>query len=92
MSKKELLNDEKLIEKITKEAWGEASMMVQWDIPLLEKLKDKVDWKKVSESFVVLWSLPLLERFEQYICWDTLSDNYNPALLQENIIDKFIDH
>lgn len=23
MSKKELLNDEKLIEKITKEAWGE---------------------------------------------------------------------
>ena len=67
-------------------------MMVQWDIPLLEKFKDKVDWKKVSESFVVLWSLPLLERFEQYICWDTLSDNYNPALLQENIIDKFIDH
>lgn len=92
MSKKELLNDEKLIEKITKEAWGEASMMVQWDIPLLEKFKDKVDWKKVSESFVVLWSLLLLERFEQYICWDTLSDNYNPALLQENIIDKFIDH
>ena len=56
-------------------------MMVQWDIPLLEKFKDKVDWKKVSESFVVLWSLPLLERFEQYICWDTLSDNYNPALI-----------
>ena len=38
-------------------------MMVQWDIPLLEKFKDKVDWKKVSESFVVLWSLPLLELY-----------------------------
>lgn len=45
MSNKESLNNEELIEKITKEAWREVFFSIPWNISLLEKFKDKVDWK-----------------------------------------------
>ena len=65
---------------------------IPWNISLLEKFKDKVDWKEVSRIIGGMWSIQLLERFEEYLCWDILSSNPSPALLQEDIFDRFIDH
>lgn len=92
MSNKELLNNEELIEKITKEALPEVFYSIPWNISLLEKFKDKVDWKEVSSIISGIWSIQLLERFEEYLCWDILSSNPSPALLQEDIFDRFIDY
>lgn len=54
-------------------AWHEVLDNFMWTEELLEKYKDKVDWKEISSNSHINWTSSMLEKFKSLIDWDEFS-------------------
>lgn len=70
-------------------AWTELSGELQWTEQLLEKYKEKVDWKRISSNRNIAWTVPMVERFRNRIDWDELSRSDNDHLFTAELLDKY---
>lgn len=62
---------------------------IKWDMQLIEKYHDKVDWPMVSQSNKLLLENPgIFDKFKDKLCWEFISGNeYLPWT--EQFIEKF---
>lgn len=72
-------------------AWKELSSELHWSESLLEKYKDKVDWKEISSNSDILWTVSMLQKFKNLIDWDALSSDISEDSLTEECIETFAD-
>ncbi|MDR0938123.1 MAG: hypothetical protein LBN29_02040 [Mediterranea sp.] len=60
-----------------------------WTEALLERYRDKVDWKLLSGSSYVLWTGSMLEKFKLSLDWDALSGNSSGILFTQENLRKY---
>lgn len=70
-------------------AWETLSEDFLWTEQLLEKHRDKVNWKYVSSNSNMLWTNAMLEKFKGYIDWKELSKTRNEAVFTDENLSKF---
>lgn len=65
---------------------------IEWDMQLIEKYHDKVDWQVFSQSNKLLLENPgIFDKFKDKLCWEFISGNeYLPWT--EQFIEKFKDY
>lgn len=84
-----VMSDE-LMSKVLDEAWSELSSAIAWNETLLEKYKDKLNWKEVSRNNNILWTPSMLLKFQKSINWWILSDSANDSVLGNlEILEQF---
>lgn len=88
MVTKNLSNDfmAKVLEDV---AWKELSGDFAWNEQLLEKYKDKVEWKTVSGNRTILWTVSMLEKFKNRIDWEEHSGSNNEHLFTAENLEKY---
>lgn len=69
MATKNLSNDF-MVKVLEDAAWKELSGDFAWNEQLLEKYKDKVEWKTISGNHTILWTVSMLEKFKNRIDWE----------------------
>lgn len=90
MEKKVLSND--FMQRIAEEtAWKELSSDLHWSESMLDKHKDKVDWKEISSNSKILWSISMLQKYKGLLDWDELSENICEDSLTEDCISCFVE-
>lgn len=90
MEKKVLNND--FMQRIADEtAWRKLSSDLYWSENLLDKYKEKVDWKEISSNSDILWSISMIQKFKNLIDWDALSENICKDSLTEDCINTFVE-
>lgn len=88
MVTKNLSND--FMAKVLEDAaWKELSGDFAWNEQLLEKYKDKVEWKTVSGNRTILWTVSMLEKFKNRIDWEELSGSNNEHLFTAENLEKY---
>lgn len=86
---KKLSNE--FMEKILNDsAWKELSENFEWTEQMLDKHKNQVDWKLISQNSNIVWTPAMLEKFKDYWDWSELSENTSLEINYQ-LIDKFID-
>ena len=70
-------------------AWKELSGDFAWNEQLLEKYKDKVEWKTVSGNRPILRTVSMLEKFKNRIDWEELSGSNNEHLFTAENLEKY---
>ena len=88
MVTKNLSND--FMAKVLEDAaWKELSGDFAWNEQLLEKYKDKVEWKTISSNSNILWTVSMLEKFKNRIDWEELSGSNNEHLFTAENLEKY---
>lgn len=88
MATKKLTNE--FMEKsLNDSAWKELSGDFQWTEQMLEKHKDKVDWKEISNNSNIVWTPAMLEKFKKDIDWKELSKTSCETILTEECLEQF---
>lgn len=81
------------MEKIlTDSAWKSLSVDFQWTEQWLDKCKDKVDWKEISDNRHILWIPSMLEKFKHLIDWTALSQTACLSILTEECLERYKDY
>ncbi|MCK9340905.1 hypothetical protein [Petrimonas mucosa] len=73
-------------------AWEETSKEFLWTEQLLEKHKNKVNWKAVSQNSDMLWTTSMLEKFKAHIDWHEFSLYCNELTFTFDNANKFHDY
>jgi len=60
-----------------------------WSERLIDRYRDKIDWRAISRNRNVLWSALLLERFQGYLYWDEVSSLDCEGLFSVENLKKF---
>lgn len=85
MATKILTNE--FMEKILYDsAWRELSGNFAWIEQMLEKHKNKVDWKEISKNYHIVWTPAMLDKFKKFIDWQALSDTDCETILTESCL------
>ena len=88
MATKNLSNE--FMEKILNDsAWAELSENFAWTEQMLEKYKDKVNWKEISNNSYIVWTPAMLDKFKKLIDWKELSCTSCETILTENFLEQF---
>lgn len=88
MTTKRLSNE--FMEKILNDAaWNELVKNFRWTEQTLERYKDKVDWKEISDNSEILWTPSMLDKFKNRIDWTKLSSTSSMVLLNEANLERF---
>lgn len=91
MATKKLTNE--FMEKILNDsAWKELSRTFAWTEQMLEKHKNKVDWKEISENNNIVWTPAMLDKFKNLIDWQKLSDIGCETIFTEDCLEQFKDY
>ena len=91
MATKNLSND--FMAKVLEDAaWEKLSGDFPWSEQLLEKYKDKVVWKEISENSNILWTVSMIEKFKNKIDWEELSGSDNEHLFTAENLEKYKDY
>lgn len=83
------LNNEFMAKVLEEKAWVELSGELAWTEQLLERYKDRVDWKEVSSNRYVAWTVPMIEKFKNRIDWDELSMSNSEHLFTTDLLEKY---
>lgn len=59
---------------------------------MLEKHKNKVDWKEISENKNIVWTPAMLDKFKKLIDWQKLSDTCCETIFTEDCLEQFKDY
>ena len=85
---KKLSNE--FMEKILNDsAWKELSKDFQWTEQMLDKHKNQVDWKLISQNSNIVWTPAMLEKFKKLIDWKELSKTGCETILTEETLEQF---
>ena len=91
MATKKLTNE--FMEKILNDsAWRELSENFAWTEQMLEKHKNKVDWKAISNNNNIVWTPAMLDKFKKFIDWQALSGTDCETILTESCLEQFKDY
>ena len=91
MATKKLTNE--FMEKILNDsAWRELSENFAWTEQMLEKHKNKVDWKAISNNNNIVWTPAMLDKFKKFIDWQELSSTGCETILTEDCLEQFKDY
>ena len=85
------LSNEFMAKVLEEKAWKELSGELPWTEQLLEKYKDKVDWKEISTNRNIVWTVPMIEKFKRHIDWDCLSGSDNDHLFTAELLERYKD-
>lgn len=83
------LNDDFMAKVLEDTVWQELSRDFQWNEALLEKCKDRVNWKDISYNSTILWSSSMLEKFKDFIDWNELSRIFSENNFCKDDLEKF---
>ncbi len=72
-------------------AWKKLSEDFGWTEALLDKFKDKVDWKEISGNRQINWTASMLDKFARFIDWHALSGSLQPSLFSAEMLEKYSD-
>ena len=92
MATKKRLTNEFMEKVLNDSAWKELSCVFQWSEQMLEKYKNKVDWKEISRNNNILWTPVMLEKFKKLIDWEKLSCTSCETILTEECLELFKDY
>ena len=73
-------------------AWKELSENFAWTEQMLEKHKNKVDWKAISNNNNIVWTPAMLDKFKKFIDWQELSNTSCETILTEDCLEQFEDY
>lgn len=91
MATKKLTNE--FMENVLNDsAWKELSNDFQWTEQMLEKHKNNVDWKEISQNRNIVWTPAMLEKFKKQIDWKELSGISCETILTEECFEQFKDY
>ncbi len=91
MATKKLTNE--FMEKILNDsAWKQLSEDFAWTEQMLEKHKNKVDWKQISRNDNIVWTPSMLDKFRKFIDWHALSGTGCMTILTEDCLEQFKDY
>ena len=63
-----------------------------WTEQMLEKHKNKVDWKAISNNNNIVWTPAMLDKFKKFIDWQELSSTGCETILTEDCLEQFKDY
>ena len=85
---KKLSNE--FMEKILNDsAWKELSENFEWTEQMLDKYKNQVDWKLISQNSNIVWTPNMLEKFKKFIDWKELSNTGCETILTEETLEQY---
>lgn len=88
---KKLSNE--FMEKILNDsAWKELSEDFQWSEQMLEKHKNQVDWKLISQNSNIVWTPAMLEKFKRLIDWKVLSSTGCETIFTGDTLEQYKDY
>lgn len=88
---KKLSNE--FMEKILNDsAWKELSESFEWTEQMLDKHKNQVNWKLISQNSNIVWTLALLEKFKRLIDWKELSSTGRKTILTGDTLEQYKDY
>lgn len=88
---KKLSNE--FMEKILNDsAWKELSESFEWTEQMLDKHKNQVDWKLISQNINIVWTLAMLEKFKRLIDWKELSSTGCETILTGDTLEQYKDY
>lgn len=91
MATKKLTNE--FMEKtLNDSAWKQLSEDFAWTEQMLEKHKNKVDWKQISRNDNIVWTPAMLDKFRKFIDWHRLSYTGCKTILTEDCLEQFKDY
>ena len=70
-------------------AWKKLSSEFAWNEPLLEKYKNKVSWKEISNNSYIMWTVSMIEKFKNKVDWEGLSRSDNEHLFTAENLEKY---
>lgn len=70
-------------------AWKGICEDFKWTEQTLEKYKDKVDWKAISDNSEILWTPAMLDKFKNRVDWSKLSRTSSQTLLNVANLERF---
>lgn len=83
------LSNDFMAKMLEDNAWKELSGELQWTEQMLEKYKEKVDWKEVTTNRNIVWTVPMIEKFKNRIDLDELSSSDNDHLFTAEQLDRY---
>lgn len=83
------LSNDFMAKVLEEKAWKELSGELPWTEQMLEKYKDKVDWKEISTNRIIVWTVPMLEKFKGRVDWDELSGSDNEHLFTAELLERY---
>lgn len=86
------LSNEFMDKILTDATWKNLSENFKWTEQTLEKNKDKVDWKLISENSDIFWTPSMLEKFKKRLDWKDLSSRSSQTLLNVANLERFKDY
>lgn len=86
------LSNEFMEKVLNDSAWKKLSEEFQWTEQMLEKYKNKVDWKEISDNSNIVWTPSMLEKFKRFIDWKELSSTSCETILIEACLEQFKDY
>lgn len=88
---KKLSNE--FMEKILNDsAWKELSESFEWTEQMLDKHKNQVDWKLISQNINIVWTPAMLEKFKRLIDWKELSSTGCETILTGDTLEQYKDY
>ena len=88
---KKLSNE--FMEKILNDsAWKELSENFKWTEQMLDKHKNQVDWKLISQNSNIVWTPAMLEKFKKLIDWKELSSTECETILTGDTLEQYKDY
>lgn len=91
MATKRLSNE--FMEKVLSDvAWKELEKDFGWTEQTLERYRDKLDWKVISDNSEIFWTPAMLEKFRHQVNWRKMSYTSNPILLSVSNLERFKDY
>lgn len=91
MTTKKLTNE--FMEKVLNDsALKKLSNDFTWTEQMLEKCRNIVDWKEISNNNKIVWTPAMLDKFKRFIDWKELSDTSCETILTEECLEQFKDY
>lgn len=88
---KKLSNE--FMEKILNDsAWKELSESFEWTEQMLDKHKNQVDWKLISQNSNIVWTPAMLEKFKRLIDWKEFSSTGCETILTGDTLERYKDY
>ncbi|MES5134414.1 hypothetical protein ABVC71_01345 [Prevotella amnii] len=83
----------KFMEKILNDsAWKELSERFEWTEQMLDKHKNQVNWKLISQNINIVWTPAMLEKFKRLIDWKELSSTGRKTILTGDTLEQYKDY
>lgn len=89
MAAKSLNEDFFMQNAVDEDAWRDLSSELNWSETLLEKYRDKIDWKELSKNRNTLWTISILEKYGERLDWHIFSYYADESVLTVDFIEMF---